>query len=83
MIMSGLFLFSCRVTHSMKSSSDPEDRSSTQLTSRTVNVWNGVGTGTPFQRKQLETGSLGTKQTQVKPNANRVCPLKLVNHIQP
>ena len=26
---------------------------------------------------------LRTKQTQVKPNANRGCPIKLANHIQP
>ena len=38
MIMSGLFLVSCRVTHSMKSSSEPQDRSSTQLTPPTVNA---------------------------------------------
>ena len=37
---------------------------------------NAVGTGTLFQRQ-------GTKQTQIKPNANRGLPIKLVNHIQP
>ena len=30
-----------------------------------------------------DRASLGIKQTQIKPNANRGLPIKLVNHIQP
>ena len=30
-----------------------------------------------------DTKSLGTKQTQVKPNANRGCPIELTSQIQP
>ena len=38
-----------------------------------------VGTGTLVRDRK----PLGTKQTQVKPNANRGWPIKLVNHAQP
>ena len=46
-----------------------------------INEIIAVATGTPFQRQERK--SLETKQTQVKPNANRGWPMKPVNHIRP
>ena len=43
-----------------------------------INEKNAVCTGTPYRDRRC----LGTKRTQVKPNANRGWSIKLVNHIQ-